>query len=495
MKLIKTHNLRAKDIAAMSKDEQLRVYNGLDSCLTHEIHPILFTLLEKDTTKLIYKFERALQGPALDMMMFGVRIDAFERMEMIKKLSLEHERMRLYLNDLGIAFGQYYLNANSPKSLAKLFYETLDLPEQKIWNPAKAEMRVTTNREALENLSDYMIAQPFINAILAIRDIGQQLSVLKTTIRDGRIYTSLNQGKETGRWSSSSSAFGDGRNLQNIMDSLRNIFIPDENCRMGYSDLEQAESRCVAYLSGDENYIEAHNSGDVHTFVAKLVWPEIKDVNEIYYRHWTYRDLAKRAAHATNYYATAQTIAKHLKIPIEIAREFQRRYFFQFPGIREWHHYLARLLGTEAAVTTPFGRMRMFFNRLNDDATLREAIAHGPQSLTADYLNLGMYRVWEQRKSLGIQLLLPIHDAILYQFSIGNEQCIPQVEFLMSFPVEVKDMYGTTRLMTIPVETKAGYNWKPYSTSNLAGMAKYGSTEYTYQVPPPVIGLLDRVLS
>lgn len=494
MRRIQTGDLDAKTLVALTWDQKQWVYNGLDSCLTHEIHGVTHPLLDPAHTERIYKFERALQGPALDMMMIGIKIDPFERSRMIDKLFLEKDRMQAYLNELVRVFDKWQLNANSPKQLAELFYVTLGLPEQKTWDGPKSEMRVTTNREALENLSEWTQAKPFVMAILALRDIGQHLSVLQTGIRDGRIYTSLNQGKETGRWSSSSSAFGDGRNLQNIMESLRGIFIPDIGQRLAYSDLGQAESLAVAYLSGDENYIAAHKSGDVHAYVAHMLWPDVKDIHAFYYRHWTYRDLAKRAAHATNYYATPQTIAKHLKIPLELAQEFQRLYFQQFPGIRKWHTYVAMTLGTEAALTTPWGRMRVFFNRLNDDVTLREAIAYCPQSIVADYLNMGMYRVWKERKALDTQLLLPVHDAILYQFPIAADHCISKIERLMSFPIEVKDINGFSRVMQIPVDTKSGYNWKPFGNTNLQGMVKYGSKEYKTQRPPETVGLLDRVL-
>ena len=497
MKIIHTDKITNHEMWNWPDEDKQWVYCALDSMLTREIHDTLKPMLAEDANcSLIYNFERALQGPALEMMLRGIKIDGFERHNMIKSLTQENIDIQEHLNACSSVFGVPEINPRSSKQLLKFFYETLGLPEQKVWDAKKHKMRTSTNRPSLEKLADYLIAQPFTHTIFALRDISSQLGVLKTGIRDGRIYTSLNQGKETGRWSSSGSAFGDGRGLQNIMDSLRGIFIPDEEYRMGYSDLEQAESMCVAYLSRDEAYIQAHLSGDVHSFVANLIWPDIKDVkNTIYYRHWTYRDLAKRAAHATNYYATPSTISKHLKIPYPLAEEFQRKYFAAFPGIKKWHLEVAQKLQLTGCLTTALGRKRVFFSRLRDDATLREAIAYEPQSLVAEILSLGMYRAWSRLRHKGFQLLLPVHDAILYQFKVGNENLISQVEEAMTFPIVIKE-----RLMVIPTETLVGYNWRKYDkknpTINPQGMVKFGTDEAKAQVSPRQgVGLLGRIIS
>ena len=495
-RVIQTADITTPFMVELTTDQKLWIYNGLDSPLTREVSDQLRPLLAADpNAQLIYKFERALQAPALEMMMRGIKIDPFEKDGLLKESSAELIRIENHLNAMAKALGQFGLNARSPKQLIRFFYEVLDLPEVTAYS--NGTWRPTTNRQALEKLSDYLIAKPFIHAILAIRDLGQQLAVLRTGIRDGRIYTSLNQGKETGRWSSSPSAFGDGRNLQNIMDSLRTIFVPDEGLRLGYSDLKQVESNIIAYLSGDEDYIAAHLSGDVHTAVAEMVWPGVKDVNQLYYRHWTYRDLSKRAGHATNYMISVNALAKALKIPPALALEFQRLYFGRFPKIRELQAFIARTIQVDGCLISPLGRKRQFFGRLDDEATIREAVAHCAQGLAADILSYGMYWVWKRLRGKGVQLLLPVHDALLYQYSIGEDHLVTAVEKEMCFPVSITDQYGITRLTQIGVDSKVGYNWRPHTKErpNTFGMMKFGSKEANAQRPPKNTGLLDRVLS
>lgn len=105
----------------------------------------------------------------------------------------------------------------------------------------------------------------------------------------------------TGRFSSSDDPFGYGANAQNIDESLRDIFIADEGKVLCYTDLKGAESMFVAYMTGDEEYMAAANSGDSHTLIASRIFklPAEKKAVEVHYRNGkTYRDISKMAQHA-----------------------------------------------------------------------------------------------------------------------------------------------------------------------------------------------------
>ena len=137
--------------------------------------------------------------------------------------------------------------------------------------------------------------------LLELRDLAKIISVLRTPLSpDGRMFCSFNvAGTETNRWNSSKSIYDLGTNLQNITERLRRMFIPDPGYVFLSPDLAQAESRAVAYLSGDEAYIKACESSDLHTLVASMVWHELpwsgdpKRDREIadrkFYRDYSYR--------------------------------------------------------------------------------------------------------------------------------------------------------------------------------------------------------------
>ena len=262
----------------------------------------------------------------------------------------------------------------------------MKLPE--LWQSQKGIRKLSMNREALEKLYDrYLYARPFIACILTIRDLSKQQEVFDTEIdADGRFRTSYNiAGTETGRPSSSSNAFGTGGNAQNIAPSLRYVFVSDPGYKIAVIDAEQVEARDVGFFCGclfdDWTFLDACESGDLHTTNATRIWPELgwtdnklynrKIADTIFYRDFTYRDMAKRGSHLSNYMGTAWTASRALKLPLKIMEDFQSRYCrgpsAAYPCIPRWWQWTAEQLQTTHLLTTPFSRERHFFGRPDDD--------------------------------------------------------------------------------------------------------------------------------
>lgn len=463
-----------------------QVYNGLDCCLTFEIFEHLSKQLQQKNEpyqQLIYSFERGMQGPALELMERGWLIDEEQRKKGQELLRAKKFKLESILNSYGYALWDKSLNANSPAQLKKLFYEIMRFPEHH--SITQGQRKVSTNREALEKLSNYFYAVPLVNIILSLRETTKKLSVLDTEVSpDGRMRTSYNvAGTETGRWSSSSSADGSGTNLQNITPELRRMFIADPGQKLCYLDLEQAESRVVGLLvwlrCQDSSYLDACESGDLHTTTAKLVWPDLawtgdsgQDrflADKIFYRHFSYRDMSKRGGHGTNYYGTPRTMARHLKVEERLMVDFQKSYFKAFPGISEWHKWVKYELGINQSLTTLLGRKRVFYGRSGDDSTLREAIAYEPQSVVGDILNTALWRVWQYERR--VQILGQVHDAIVFQYPddpYTEQEILSKCLELTRIPITTAN-----RTIVISSECKIGYNWANKSESNPMGLTKW----------------------
>lgn len=490
--------------------EREQIYNGLDSCITLEIHNKLVE--EYPNPPISYTFARALQAPAMEMMLRGIKVDETERREAIIKLQHRMAEMQSQLNRMAKAVWGTELNPRSPIQLQQFFYKFMRIP--KIWSSKKGKAKLSMDRETLEKLEQYFHTQPFVSTILRYRELAKQLETLQTEIDlDGRIRTSYNiAGTETGRWSSSANAFGTGGNLQNWENQLRSVLIADKGKIIVGIDLEQAESREVGFQCGllfdDWSYLDACYAGDLHTLVCKGVWPDLAAQEDLtddsgavlaprglkfgqgskkadraiaeqpFYRHFTYRDMSKRGGHGSNYYGTPFTMARHLKVPVRFMQTFQTGYFTKFPGIPAWHDETRRRLQTTQKLTTPWGRTRHFFGRTNDDATLREAIAFVPQSSTADRMNLGLYRLW---KHMGkeIELLAQIHDAVYFQCLPSQlSEVIPRALNLLDLRLHCKG-----HELIVPGEAKTGWNLANYNNDptkgplNLNGLAKWKGEE------------------
>lgn len=241
---------------SLSPLETLQVYCGLDSCLAHEIHRVISPQLEP-ATQLIYNFERALQAPVLEMMLRGILVDQYEVHKLLHIYRGRKSRIYDIIQKYSFAVWGQSLNPGSPAQLKKFFYEEMGIPKVYIYE--KGEKKLSTNRESIEQISQYRYARPIAKAVLAYRDMAKKIGVLESGIdTDGRMRFSWNiGGTNTGRFSCNKNVFGRGTNGQNITDELRCIFVADEGKKFAYLDLEQAESRVTGYISGDEAYIKA----------------------------------------------------------------------------------------------------------------------------------------------------------------------------------------------------------------------------------------------
>jgi DNA polymerase-1 len=392
--------------------------------------------------------------------------------------------------------GFFGFNWRSNNDLKKLFYEILKIPE------IRKQGKVTVNREALEKMEAYFIARPIINHLLLMRDLGKKIGVLRTDIdSDGRMRTSYNiAGTTTGRWSSSFSAFGTGTNLQNIEESLRSCFISDHGMKMAYLDAAQGESRVVGAIEWnlfkDGRYLDACESGDLHTNVAKLCWPglgwtgdPIQDrhlAEQPFYRHYDYRFMCKKIGHGTNYGGKPYTLAKQAKIDQRAIEDFQPKYFIAFPAHQRWHGWVRQQLQTTGQLTTLTGRRRYFFGRRDDDETFRQAVAYDPQGSLGDILNRGMLNVF---RANDCQLLMQIHDAILVQYPERQEdEIIPKIQSQLRQHIELR--HG--RELIMPFDVKTGWNWGNYDAkSNEAGLKSYAPGKDKRR-RPETVHILDR---
>lgn len=470
------------DLDRLDLDEyqSYQAYNCLDCCVTVEVWQKRQSHFDANT-RMTYLNEKDIQAPALEMQLRGIRMDEVKVSQELSILSSEIRTLEEYFNNLMLVAYGTAINWRSPHQLKKMLND--------MGFPCR-----NTERDTLEELKVHFYAEPIVRAILSLRDRDKLHGVLAKSSRrrDGRFHASFKvAGTVTGRLSSSKDPFGEGHNLQNLNDRTRRCFIPDPGMKLCYIDLEQAESRGVAYLAGDEKYIEACESGDLHTTVAKMVWSELawtgdpkkdKEIAEQpFYRHFDYRYMAKRGGHGTNYYGKPATMAKHIKVRKDIMEEFQNRYLAEFSGIREWWYRIMRDLAMDGWLMTPFGRFRRFFGRPEDDSTIRKAIAFEPQSLISDILNTGLWRIWHWNR---VQILAQVHDAVLFQYPEDEEESIiPKAAELLQIPVVIG-----SRTMTIPSEPKVGWNWGSYDDSdNPAGIRKYeGRDDRTRPEPSTV---------
>lgn len=482
--------------------ERLWIYNGLDCMVTAEVLSVIEKQLD-ETTSLTYKFSRDLQGPVLDMSTRGTLVDAMIKEQKIKDLSVRADKIRagfdrLVIEGIGLEGG---CSINSPMQLAKLFYDVMNVTPVKNFQGGR-----TCNEAALQKIKQYYYAEPLVNHILAYRELVKKIGTLRSGVDpDGRMRFSFGIAfTVTGRFSSYKNPFGSGTNAQNLDPEIRVIFIADPGKKLAYIDLEQAESRVVGAicwnLFHDGGYLDGCESSDLHTTVAKMVWPELGWIGDAkgdkaiaeqtFHAPFSYRDATKRLSHGSNYLGTAFTMSQFTKIPIVLCRTFQEAYFKAYPALTAWHEDVRKRLLRDGWIVSLMGRRRWFMGRRWDDSTIREAVAYNPQSSVADILNTGLLRLWRANLP-SVDLLMQVHDAVLIQYDEAREaELLPQCMKLIE--VEVPLLYN--RSLRIPTEAKVGWNWGYYSETNPDGIRTHVGTDDRKRRLDPKASFMDRVI-
>lgn len=511
-------------------------YNALDCTGTREVFDVLKPHLTPATAK-TYSFEKALQGPAMSMMLRGVRIDRVKRDQMITELKRE-----LVKDEKGISnieaitnvwdgteletgfcpadFGKRHkwpkgepdetrhcakcgvarqkvkpFEANSSAQSQHLFYDLLGIPPME-----NKKGDVSTDDDVLNRIGKkYPALRIITDAILAVRDKNKQLGSLSARLSSaGRYPSSFNVGAAwTGRFSSSKNPYGLGGNLQNVAPRHRRVFIADPGMEIGYADYMQGESNIVAHLSGDPKYIEAHRLGDVHTYVTRYIWPELPWTGDLKLDKkiakqnppWDlaeghdYRFQCKRIQHGSNYGLTPFGISMIAEIPLAAAKNAYERYMSEFDYIPAWQDWVRGQVHDHRPLVNPLGRTISLFGRSWDKGTWRQGLAFLPQSLLADINDIALIRAWLVLEEEGLQLLAQVHDALLHQYPAGDYALERRLLQLMRIPIPVTDFQGTTRIMTIGVETATGKNWGHVSKDNPYGIDEAPMEKYLHANP------------
>lgn len=348
-------------------------------------------------------------------------------------------------------------NINSPKQVAEVLYDRLDI------KTGKKKRSRSTSAEILEELSqDYEIC----DYILQHRKFSKLKSTytdsLPTLIskRDGRIHTTYNQATTvTGRLSSSNP------NLQNIPirteegNKIRNAFCSQdkEHNLILSADYSQIELRLLAHVSGDEHLINAFNSDiDVHTLTASKVFGvDVENVTK------DMRRKAKAVNFGIIYGQSRYGLAKALNISNTQAQEFIDKYFESYSKIKQYMQDKIDFANENGYVETLLGRKRFLLAELQSsnyqirEFAQRAAINQPLQGTAADLIKQAMIEVDKQitAKGLKAKMIMQVHDELV--FELPKEE----LEELKQLVVTAMELSQPLKVPLV-VDVNYGESWK-----------------------------------
>ncbi|WP_302962548.1 DNA polymerase I [uncultured Adlercreutzia sp.] len=345
-------------------------------------------------------------------------------------------------------------NLSSPKQLAHILFEVLELPAKK-----KNQRGYSTDAKVLKELS---AIHPLPELILRYREFSKIKNTYidalpRMRAADGRVHTQFNETvTTTGRLSSSDP------NLQNIPvrtdfgRQIRSCFTPLREGELFLSaDYSQIELRLLAHLSADEHLVAAFNSGaDLHTSTAARVFGlDPADVTP------ALRSRAKAVNFGIVYGQQAFGLSQTLEIPMAEAKDMIDRYFEVYPGVRAYLDETVAAAKETGFAETMFGRKRHIPELRSSNGQQRgfgerTAMNHPMQGTAADIIKMAMNEVQRRLLAEGFraQLMIQVHDEL--DFSVPADE----VERLSAMVREVMENVADLRVPLL-VDVSWGPTW------------------------------------
>ncbi|MEO8200907.1 MAG: DNA polymerase I [Gemmatimonadota bacterium] len=371
-------------------------------------------LREQSLEPLLTNIEIPLLKVLVDMEWAGIAIDPAVFNHLSRQLTTD---LRGLESRIAQASGSD-LNLNSPRQLAQLLFDKLQLPILK-----KTKTGPSTDADVLDQLAEMGHEVPRL--IMEYRELEKLRSTYvdvlpqRVNVRTGRIHTRYNQtGAATGRLSSSEP------NLQNIPirtprgEEIRRGFVPAPGHQFLVADYSQIELRLIAHLSEDPAFIQAFlQGGDIHRQTAAIIFSvPVDQVTSVM------RGQAKTINFATIYGQGPFALARQLGIPQDQAKAFIAQYFERFSGVRAYLDRMVAIARDRGYVETIFGRRRYIPEIRDRNFNVRSfgerTAANSPvQGSAADLIKIAMRNIAAAitEKGLAARMLLQVHDELVFE--------------------------------------------------------------------------------
>lgn len=279
----------------------------------------------------------------------------------------------------------------------KVFYEL----------PCEEEIRGKLSKLGY-SVHDYSL-EFLIDFLPSLDGYSDDLRSLQKTNKSYRIFSSISSGTNRLRpiveshWTSTSRIYNKSPSLQNISRKYRNIFIPDDGMSLCYVDYDQFEVGIMAALSSDPKMMEIYKNCDAYKDFAVQVFSN-EDM----------RSKAKVLFLSYTYGMSLENIINSVK-DLGGNQKKAHEYFLEFSVFDTWKESINNEFLKNGRIATLSAN---YLNRSSDkeltNKEKRTSVNHVIQG-TASYIF--KKALFELSRVDGAQILIPMHDAVLFQHS------------------------------------------------------------------------------
>ena len=218
-------------------------------------------------------------------------------------------------------------------------------------------------------------------------------------------------------------------NLQQIPhdNAYRRCFRAPDGRKLIIADFSQVELRILAHVSGDQNFIDAFESGeDFHTTTAAQIFrvaPEEVTSEQ--------RSFAKRLNFGVVYGIGSQRFALMTGVTQGEAEDVMRRYFATYPKLDNWLREAGKQAVLGKSSRTSSGRLMRYRFDEDDRAKAASARRNGKnmpiQGSSADILKIALHLLHEKIKDTSAKLVNIVHDEIIVEADANEAEKIAKL--------------------------------------------------------------------
>lgn len=458
----------------------LHQYMALDIGNTRAIHPILYPRICAD--RHLDKLYHRVLIPATNFLARVERNGLYADLQRIQENEAAYDKeVQKYREEI-IAIAAQFPNSGytdklvgSPKQLARLLYDDLQIPTYK--------RQKKTGKDILDKLRQ----DPIIVSLKKYRKVAKEKSTYVTPAaenidRDGAVHSSLALFKTaTGRLASSDP------NVQNIPRNpqIRGQYVARPGRRCVEVDLNQAELRVLACLSGDHKlcHIYSTEGMSLHDEVRAEIfgWPKDYTPQELARQLDKFRltpetrwdengkDLliAEQKMRAKNinfgipYGISAPGLSEQTGSSVKDAGEWIDKWMKTYVGAAKFLNECKAAPSTGRVLITPFGNKRRFGVVSNERLiSIQNQAMNFPEQSSASHITLtsGVDLFWHLKKEYDADIINLIHDAILVDCPDDDEVAAHVAKDMIVVMERKPKEWGFVRV-PFKAEAKQGYRW------------------------------------
>lgn len=476
--------------------DELYKYNAFDLAKTHKAWVPLHEEVSKDPK--LMNLYRKLLIPASHlfarMEMQGIKVDKAKVKENLERekvlISQINERLQVYAQEhLGktINFGSYI-------QLRELLFRAMKLGppgSNQMWRTQKSDEDALIDIQRRTN-------HPIIHDILEYREVVKRKGTYILPLVDHISYTQSKKGKLI-----KSIVAPDGRLYFNLLlhgtttgrpacrnpnllnqprgELIRSQYVAEEGDLLVEVDLNQAELRCLAILSGDPVLMDIYTKNEIsiHDVTTSAFFSSLEEMRQDptlmhkaadlmqYFGERTpekvYKE-AKMAGKTINfgivYGREAHSIAQVFNVPHQEAQRWINTWAETYSVAWEFIQKCRKTVVRNQVMVTPFGRKKRVGVATPETlhALQNEAANFPHQSIAHDITLLAGLETEEALHKLQGHYWLDLYDALYFEIPAKEELVKPAIEMIQNSMTRIPRDYGLTQIPFIG-DAKVGLTW------------------------------------